>query len=77
VYGSNIVDNTISIETYSHLSNVAIQIFSISGSLCYKKEYNNLDQSRHSFDLTNIKGGIYFLNVSTPVAKQTLKFIKK
>lgn len=76
VVGSNVVDNTISINTHAHLNKVTIQIFSLTGKLVYKKELNNLEQSNHTFDLQNVSSGMYFLNLATFDAQQTLKFIK-
>ncbi|QNM84315.1 sulfatase-like hydrolase/transferase [Polaribacter pectinis] len=76
VVGSNVVDNTISIKTHAHLNKVTIQIFSLTGKLVYIKELNNLEQSNHTFELKNVSSGMYFLNLTTLNAQQTLKFIK-
>ncbi|QNM84314.1 T9SS type A sorting domain-containing protein [Polaribacter pectinis] len=77
VAGSNIVENAISINTHAHLNKATVQIISLTGSVIYKKEYKNLEQSKHTFNLYSIRGGLYFLNITTRNSQQTIKFIKK
>lgn len=77
VHGSNIVDNKISIKTYSYLNNIALQIVSLTGSIVYHEYYKYFDPNIHVIELNGIRGGLYFLVVKTLNSQQTIKFIKK
>lgn len=77
VFGSNVVDETISIKNNQHLSNVTVQIYSLSGNLITKNNYAKLDENQHSFNVSNISAGMYFLELKSAGKRQIIKFIKK
>ena len=73
----NPATNSITVMVPSGYSSIqSFKIYSITGSLIDQKQITGSDE-RISYDISQLRNGIYFIEINTDIQKDVLKFLKQ
>jgi len=73
----NPTDGQINLTLPQEITEFNVEVSNIMGQKVYTEEVKLYDSNKHSFKLSNIKSGVYFISISTDLGKASKKIIIK